>query len=105
MKESLSPTTHWHRVIGRRSFLHGVGAAGAALPAGRLLAQDDNSNKKLSKGDAAILKFLAAVELIEKDLWQQYNELGGVNSGNTSYVQALQNLDADMSQYITDNTD
>jgi Ferritin-like domain len=97
--------THWRRVIGRRSFLHGVGAAGAVLPAGRLLAQDDNSNKKLSKGDAAILKFLAAAEIIESDLWQQYNELGGANGGNPSYIQALRNLDNDMPQYITDNTD
>jgi hypothetical protein len=105
--ENSKPTqdlaTQWHRVIGRRSFLHSAGAAGAMLPAGSLLAQD--SDKKLSKGDAAILKFLAAAELIEKDLWQQYNELGGANGGNTSYMQALQNLDSDMSQYITDNTD
>ncbi len=95
----------WHRVIGRRSFLHGAGAAGALLPAGKLLAQDDNNDKKLSKGDAAILRFLAAAEIIETDLWQQYNELGGVNGGNPSYIQALQNLDGDMPQYITDNTD
>jgi hypothetical protein len=99
--------TQWGRVIGRRSFLHGAGAAGAMLPAGRLLAQDDNNNnnRKLSKGDAAILKLLAAAEIIEKDLWEQYNELGGANGGNASYVQALQNLDGDMPQYITDNTD
>src|SRR5260370_13161713 len=98
--------TQWGRVIGRRSFLHGAGAAGAMLPAGRLLAQDDNNNnRKLSKGDAAILKFLAAAEIIETDLGQQYNELGGANGGNASYVQALQNLDGDMPQYITDNTD
>ena len=97
--------TQWRRVIGRRSFLHGAGAAGALLPAGGLLAQDDRNNKKLSKGDAAILKLLAAAELIEKDLWEQYNELGGANGGNSSYIQALQNLDGDMPQYITDNTD
>jgi hypothetical protein len=105
--ESTQPTqglaTQCSRVIGRRSFLHSAGAAGAMLPAGSLLAQD--SDKKLSKGDAAILKLLAAAELIEKDLWQQYNELGGANGGNPNYIQALQNLDADMSQYITDNTD
>jgi hypothetical protein len=98
--------TQWHRVIRRRSFLHGVGAAGAMLPAGRLLAQDDNNhNNKLSRGDAAILQFLAAAEIIESDLWQQYNELGGANGGNLSYIKALQNLDGDMPQYITDNTD
>ena len=78
--------------------------AGATLSTGTLLA-DDKSNKKLSKGDAAILQFLAAAELIESDLWQQYNELGGINGGNPSYMAALQNMDGDMSQYISDNTD
>ena len=94
----------WQRVIRRRSFLHGVGMAGATLSTGTLLA-DDNDKKKLSKGDAAILRFLAAAELIETDLWQQYTELGGANGGNQSYMLALQNIDGDMPQYISDNTD
>ena len=57
----------WQRVIRRRSFLQGVGMAGASLSTGTLLAED-NDKKKLSKGDAAILRFLAAAELIETDL-------------------------------------
>jgi hypothetical protein len=103
--------SRWRTVVGRRSFLHGIGgvaAAGAALPATRLFA-DDN---KLSKGDAALLQFAAAAEFIEADLWQQYNELGGAvdkndqpNPGNPAYVNALQQLDSDMPQYISDNTD
>src|SRR5260370_33224751 len=89
--------TQWGRVIGRRSFLHGAGAAGAMLPAGRLLAQDDNNNnRKLSKGDAAILKFLAAAEIIETDLWQQYNELGGANGGGNSPIPARLKIPAGM---------
>jgi hypothetical protein len=48
---------------------------------------------------------LTAVELIETDLWQQYNEIGGVNGGNPAYMAALSNLDGDMPQYISDNTD
>jgi hypothetical protein len=47
----------------------------------------------------------SAIELIESDLWQQYNELGGVNGGNPAYMAALSNLDSDMPQYIADNTD
>jgi hypothetical protein len=38
-------------------------------------------------------------------LWEQYDELGGVNGGNSAYMAALSNLDGDMPQYITDNTD
>jgi hypothetical protein len=110
-EESLSTqdlALSWRRVIGRRSFLHAAGAAGAVLPAAQLAAQDDNNNNnngKLPKGDVAILKFLAAAEIIETDLWQQYAELGGANGGNPNYIQALVNLDSDMPQYISDNTD
>jgi hypothetical protein len=100
----------WQKVVRRRSFLQGVGgvAAGAALPASKLFA----SSGKLSKGDAALLRFAAAAEFIESDLWQQYNELGGAvdqndnpNPGNPDYVNALSKLDGDMPQYISDNTD
>jgi hypothetical protein len=66
----------------------------------------------LTRGDAAILRFLAALEILETDLWQQYNELGGVQdsevpggSGNQAYTQAVAQLDADMAQYIHDNTE
>ena len=102
--------TNWQRVVQRRSFLQGIGAAGAAaLPAGKLFAQE---NKRLSQSDAALLRFAAAIEFVEADLWQQYNELGGQvdhndkpNPGNPAYIAALQNLDGDMPQYISDNTD
>jgi hypothetical protein len=59
----------------------------------------------ITEGDVAILQFLAAAELIESDLWRQYNELGGVDAANSGYVAALAVLDGDMSQYISDNTD
>ena len=101
---------HWQGVVKRRSFLKGLGIAGATLSAGALLgaegnAQSTRSTGKLSKGDAALLRFAAAAELIEADLWQQYNELGGVQGGNPAYMAALSNLDGDMPQYISDNTD
>jgi hypothetical protein len=66
----------------------------------------------LDKGDASILRFLAAAEILETDLWQQYNELGGIpdnevpgGSGNPTYTAALAVLGADMAQYIHDNTE
>jgi len=98
----------WGRVVGRRGFLVGVGAAGAAALASGGLATAGAafaSGGRLSSGDAAILRFLAAAEIIETDLWQQYTELGGVNGGNPAYMAALENLDGDMPQYISDNTD
>src|SRR2546421_8624005 len=70
------------------------------------------ANGSLSSGDAAILRFLSAAEILETDLWQQYNELGGIQdsevpggSGSPAYIKALSVLDADMSQYIHDNTE
>src|SRR5579885_779760 len=92
----------WHSVVRRRSFLAGLRVTGAALSTGELIARDD---RKLPKGDVAIIKFLAAAELVESDFWQQYNELGGVNGGNPAYQLALENLDSDMPQYVADNTD
>jgi hypothetical protein len=104
----------------RRSFLKTGIAAGATIGTGLLggglsaFGQDsDGGQGNLTKGDIAILRFLNALEQIEADLWIQYTELGGVqdstipgaNGGNPLYAGALQILDGDMSQYITDNTD
>ncbi|HEY3943600.1 MAG TPA: twin-arginine translocation signal domain-containing protein [Solirubrobacteraceae bacterium] len=99
--------THWRRVVGRRSFLKGAGlAAAAAVPGSALFASEAAAaGQPITSGDVAILRLLAAIELIESDLWQQYNELGGVNGGNGAYKAALSNLDSDMPQYIADNTD
>jgi hypothetical protein len=97
----------WRAVVGRRSFLKGVGLAGvAAVPGSALFASEAMARgSAITAGDVAILRFLAAVELIESDLWVQYNELGGVKGGNSAYIAALSNLDGDMPQYIADNTD
>jgi hypothetical protein len=96
----------WQRVVGRRSFLRNVGLAGAAaVPATALFTSNAFARAPITDGDVAILRLLAAAELIEQDLWEQYNELGGVNGGNAAYMAALSNLDSDMPQYIADNTD
>jgi hypothetical protein len=107
-----------HVTVGRRSFLKGLGIVGATLlPANAILigqakAQEQSSGT-LTKGDADLLRFAAWAEIVESDLWTQYNELGGAtkpsdgqtNVGNPPYKLALQNLDGDMPQYISDNTD
>jgi hypothetical protein len=116
--------TRERRELGRRSFLKGLGIASATLlPASALLVTDGNAqqadlmprgglrkdrkNGGLTKGDAAILRFLAAAEILETDLWQQYNELGGIQdsevpggTGSPAYTSALAVLDSDMAQYI-----
>src|SRR5256886_15790982 len=116
------------RLYHRRSFLRSVGVGAMALgPAaalvssiGKVSAQSSRGN--LTQGDAAILRFLAAAEILESDLWEQYWELGGVpfgehvdiprgespphfSGGNAPYIAALEILDGDMPQYIADNTD
>ena len=101
------------RSVGRRTFLKsGVLAGGAATlgfgiiggnkPA---LGEQADNQRPLTKGDIAILSFLATAELIETDLWQQYAELGGNTSGApNAYQSAFLNLDGDAMQYITSNT-
>jgi hypothetical protein len=110
--------------LDRRSFMRGgLVAGGAAVMGAGLLssskeavAQDYDSRRGLSRGDAAILRFLAAAELIEADLWTQYAELGGLTPGQkpvednpnftpmNTYQGSLMNLDGDGPQYITSNT-
>ena len=103
------------RSVNRRSFLKtGVLAGGAATLTAGLAASgapafaddhDHDRDDRLTKGDVAILRFLAAAELIESDLWIQYTELGGVTDGTqNNYQIALQYLDGDGSQYIMSNT-
>src|SRR5215510_2036732 len=102
------------RYISRRSFLGntialGAGTMGAGLWASIRTAEASGG---LTPGDAALLRFPAALELLEADFWIQYNELGGVQdsevpggTGNPLYTAALAMLDTDMAQYINDNTD
>jgi hypothetical protein len=100
--------------LSRRSFLGKSLAVGAGTIGAGLLANAPTARASggLTRGDADILRFLAAAELIEADLWQQYNELGGIQddevpgeTGNPAYTAAIAVLDEDMDQYIHDNTD
>jgi hypothetical protein len=93
--------------LARRSFLKTAGVTSAAALSGSVLFSDAAMAKSggITEGDAAILRFLAAAELIETDLWEQYAELGGVNGGNPAYQAALTNIDSDMPTYITLNTE
>jgi hypothetical protein len=89
----------------------GAGTIGAGLlNSGHAFAQ--GTDRAITKGDIAILRFLAAAEILETDLWQQYNELAGIQdsevpggSGSKLYADAVQGLDMDMAQYIHDNTE
>jgi hypothetical protein len=115
--------TDMKSAINRRSFLKsGLATAGLATAGAGLVATSETLAEKgpeehsgrLTKGDAALLRFAAAAEILETDFWVQYNELAGVQdnefpggggSGNAAYTTALTVLDSDMAQYVHDNTD
>jgi hypothetical protein len=101
----------------RRSFLRHSLAGGAAVVGTGALLQSKvfaQSASPIHRGDAAILRFLAAAEIIESDLWTQYAELGGIGKNQpievdpsetlNPYQSALSNLDPDGPQYIASNT-
>jgi hypothetical protein len=102
------------RFISRRSFLGktialGAGTVGAGLLSSIRTAEASGS---LSAGDGALLRFPAALELLEADFWIQYNELGGIQddevpggTGNEDYTEALEVIEDEMGDYIHDNTD
>jgi Ferritin-like domain len=102
--------------ISRRSFLGKTIALGAGTMGGTGLLTGlraaDAAAGRLSPGDAALLRFPAALELLEADFWIQYNELGGIQddevpggSGNPDYSEALELIEDEMGDYIHDNTD
>jgi Ferritin-like domain len=114
-----NPVNKIKRSVNRRSFMKsGLLASGAATMGAGLLANGTlaraQEQGRLNDGDTAILRFVAAAELIESDLWVQYAELGGIgdnqpievdpNQSLNNYQIALSNLDGDGPQYITSNT-
>jgi hypothetical protein len=116
-----SPWNSMKAEINRRTFVKkglsvaGVVTAGVGLLANgsSLLAEESTERSgRLSRGDAALLRFAAAAEILETDFWVQYNELCGIpdaevpgGTGNPAFTAALSVLDADMAQYVHDNTD
>src|SRR5579862_1237078 len=120
MKQSEDGTK---KTVNRRSFLkRGAMVAGGAAAGAMLLSKplpafgqsQREDERPLTQGDIAILRFVAAAELIESDLWIQYAELGGIGNNPpvevdptqpmNNYQLALSNLDGDASQYISSNT-
>src|SRR5258708_26045409 len=73
--------------IDRRTFVrNGLSAAGVATAGVGLLANGPSllaeneageGSGHLSRGDAALLRFAAAAEILETGFWVQYNELYG----------------------------
>src|SRR6476469_6675327 len=114
---NLSPA---RRTVPRRTFLCRMGlgavalAPGAALfsSASKAFGDEDENENGITAGDAALLRFPAALEILEADFWIQYNELAGIQdsevpggSGIAKYTAALEVLDEDTAVYIHDNTD
>ena len=114
---NLSPP---RRTLPRRSFLRRMGlgavalAPGAALlsSASKAFGDEDENGNGITAGDAALLRFAAAAEILETDFWVQYNELAGIpdfevpgGTGNPAFTEALKMLDEDMDVYVHDNTE
>jgi hypothetical protein len=106
-KNTIDTIKPWNGVISRRSFLGTSLVVGAGTVGGGLLANAPTARASggLTAGDEAIIRFLAAAEILEADLWQQYNELGGIQdsevpggTGNPAYTAAIEVLDEDMDQ-------
>ena len=93
------------RVTDRRSFLL-EGCRGRSRRHRREPLADRSASvrqRRAHEGGRGHLQFLAAAELLEADLWEQYNELGGIQdserpggTGNKAYTRALAVLDKDI---------
>src|SRR6266545_5151156 len=115
MKATSNPTTNdFGKGENRPLFLGKSLALGAGTIGVGLLGDTRTAEASggLTPGDAALLRFPAALELLEADFWIQYNELGGIQddevpggSGNEAYTDALEVIEDEMQDYIHDNTD
>lgn len=94
-----------HQASDRRNFLKGgLAAAGAAtlapvLLAAPAIAEEREERRAIPPSDIAIFRFLAAVELVETDLWTQYTLLA---EGNPGFKRALTNIDPALVRYNHD---
>ncbi len=99
------PVREAHSRFDRRDFMKTLGLGAATLlPAGAAFANPGGSRPDLDRitdGDAAILRFLAAAEILETDLWQQYAEFAGADG---PYADALEAIDDNMAVYVEQNT-
>ena len=93
----------------RRSFFKSgaLMSVAAGLMGGGLLTTPSRSHAAITGadptlGDIAILKFLAAAELLECDLWGQYCELA---TGNRPFSAALRRIDAGLPEYVCQDFD
>jgi hypothetical protein len=129
--QNVDNPTPMNNTVDRRSFLRKSVVAGATITAGAGIlgnvpsALGEPGNGHLTRGDVSILRWLAAAEIIESDIWLQYQELAGFQDnevstiasqqipgypatptgGNSSFTNAVSQLDGDMAQYIHDNTE
>jgi hypothetical protein len=92
--------------LGRRSFVKALTLGGASIMSiGTLFSQEERLRPgSITEGDADILRFLAAAEILETDLWQQYTEFAGEESSDSPYKDALEAIDDEMPSYIEQNT-
>src|SRR5438128_10494694 len=105
LKGSISP-----RLFLGKSLALGAGTIGVGLLADTRTAEASRGG--LTPGDAALLRFPAALELLEADFWIQYNELGGIQdpevpggTGNPDYTAALAVVDGGKDKYNQGNTE
>jgi len=93
--------------VRRRSFIRTLAFGGATVvPIGAALAEQNGQQgsprgASITDSDADILRFLAAAEILETDLWQQYTDFANADG---PFKDALENIDDDMPTYVTQNT-
>ncbi|MDQ6705148.1 MAG: hypothetical protein M3Z85_04175 [Acidobacteriota bacterium] len=101
-KEMQLEKTKSDQSTSRRSFFRGAAAAGASVGLSTLAGVRPAVAQvapKITPGDFDILRFLAAAETLETDLWDQYWELA---AGNEAYGRALNKIEDELVTYTCD---